>query len=116
MNANTRRARTATRAPAPALSDLRRLHAFVIVAEELHFRRAAARLLITQSPLSRIIKGLEHDIGVALFIRNRRKVELTPAGEALLDGVRDVLAGAESAVGRARLEAPRDDASRTTTP
>jgi DNA-binding transcriptional LysR family regulator len=114
MNANTS-VRADERAAAPALSDLRRLHAFVIVAEERHFRRAAERLLITQSPLSRIIKALEHEIGAALFVRNRRRVDLTPAGEALLDGVRDVLARAQSAVVGAQLAASRDDASSETT-
>jgi DNA-binding transcriptional LysR family regulator len=97
-------------ADAPALSDLRRLHAFVVVAEELHFRRAAERLLMTQSPLSRIIKALEREAGVALFVRNRRRVELTRAGQALLDGARDVLVCAETAVVRARLAAGLDDA------
>jgi DNA-binding transcriptional LysR family regulator len=126
MNANAYRFRAATRAPArsttrpsaraddhaaPALPDLRRLYAFVVVAEELHFRRAAERLLITQSPLSRIIKGLEHDLGVALFDRNRRRVKLTPAGEALLNGVRDVLVRAEGAVARARRAAPPQEAT-----
>ncbi len=101
---NARVTDTASDSPAsPALADLRRLHAFVVVGEELHFRRAAERLSIAQSPLSRLIKALERDIGVMLFVRNRRGAKLTPAGEALLHDIRDVLARAERAVNRARL-------------
>lgn len=85
------------------LPELRRLQAFVVVAEELHFRRAAERLVMAQSPLSRMIKGLEHDVGAVLFTRTRRTVKLTPAGEALLAGVRDLLERAERAVERARI-------------
>jgi DNA-binding transcriptional LysR family regulator len=85
-----------------ALPDLRRLHAFVVVAEELHFRRASERLAMSQSPLSRMIKGLEHDIGALLFARTRRAVKLTPAGEALLDAARDLLDRAEQTVARVR--------------
>ncbi len=71
--------------------DLRQLDAFVAVAEELHFGRAAARIHIAQSPLSRIIQKLESELGTLLFVRNNRNVRLTPAGEALLDGARDLL-------------------------
>jgi DNA-binding transcriptional LysR family regulator len=85
------------------LPELRRLHAFVVVAEELHFRRAAERLVMAQSPLSRMIKGLEHDVGAVLFTRTRRTVKLTSAGEALLAEVRDLLDRAERAVERARI-------------
>lgn len=91
---------------APAIPDLRRLHAFVVVAEELHFRRAATRLVMAQSPLSRVIKKLEHDVGVQLFVRNRHSVRLTPAGAALLDDARELLRQANSAVERARSHAP----------
>lgn len=87
----------------PALPDLRRLHAFVIVAEELHFRRAAARLMMAQSPLSRVIQRLEHDVGATLFIRSRRSVRLTRAGEALLADARELLRSTQHAVERARL-------------
>ena len=75
--------------------DLRQLHAFVAVAEELHFGRAAARIHIAQSPLSRIIRSVEIAAGVALFIRNKRRVELTPAGGVLLEGARELLLLAE---------------------
>jgi DNA-binding transcriptional LysR family regulator len=87
----------------PAIPDLRRLHAFAVVAEELHFRRAAARLMMAQSPLSRIIQKLEHDIGAQLFVRNRHSVRLTPAGTVLLDDVRDLLRRASAAVERVRM-------------
>ena len=87
----------------PALPELRRLHAFVVVAEELHFRRAAERLVMAQSPLSRMIKGLEQDLGVLLFARTRRTVRLTVAGRAMLDDARGLLKSAERAVGRVRL-------------
>lgn len=89
------------------IPDLRRLYAFIVVAEELHFRRAAVRLAMAQSPLSRLIKGLERDLDVTLFRRTRRTVRLTPAGEALLAEVRGLIERAEHAVARARdLESP----------
>ncbi len=98
----TRAVRQIRPAITAVLPDLRRLYAFIAVAEELHFRQAAKRLVITQSPLSRMIKGLEHDVGAALFIRTRRSVKLTAAGEALFEDTRDVIRRAERAVRRAR--------------
>lgn len=86
----------------PAIPDLGRLHAFLVLADELHYARAAGRLEMSQSPLSRLIKNLEDDLGFQLFVRNRRNVCLTEAGSAFLIVVRDLLATAEYAIARER--------------
>jgi len=76
---------------APEAIELRHLRAFVAVAEELNFGRAAERLYITQPALSRQIRTLEQLLGCTLLRRTTHRVELMLAGEALLDRVRPVL-------------------------
>jgi DNA-binding transcriptional LysR family regulator len=71
--------------------ELRDFEAFVAVAEELHFGRAAERLHISQPPLSNRIRQLERDLRLQLFDRNTRTVSLTDAGERLLGPARRVL-------------------------
>lgn len=60
--------------------EIRHLRCFLAVAEELHFARAAERLHMEQSPLSRTIRELEEDLGVQLFVRTSRSTRLTLAG------------------------------------
>ncbi len=78
--------------------ELRHLRAFVAVAEELNFGRAADRLHISQPALSRQIRSLEQLVGTELLRRSTHKVELTIAGEALLDRARKVLGDIDEAV------------------
>jgi DNA-binding transcriptional LysR family regulator len=77
--------------------ELRLLRSFVVVAEELHFSRAAARLHLAQSALSQQVRSLEHELGTLLLDRSTRRVELTPAGARLLEHARRILAAARVA-------------------
>src|SRR3546814_1362129 len=77
--------------------ELRHLRYFLAVAEELRFARAAEKLHIEQSPLSRAIKELEEELGVVLFARTTRSTRLTHAGALFLEHVRRVFAALEQA-------------------
>jgi DNA-binding transcriptional LysR family regulator len=77
--------------------ELSQLRCFVAVAEELHFGRAAARLNMTQPPLSRQVQLLEHALDILLLERTSRSVRLTPAGRAFLPEARRILQLAEGA-------------------
>ncbi|WP_245304773.1 LysR family transcriptional regulator [Rhizobium multihospitium] len=81
--------------------DIRSLACFVAVAEDLHFRRAAERLNLTQPALSQRIRVLEEEVGTTLFERDRRGVALTAAGAAFLDPARAAVANANLAKTRA---------------
>jgi monoterpene epsilon-lactone hydrolase len=87
---------------APDAIELRHLRGFVTVADELNFGRAAARLYISQPALSRQIRVLERLIGCDLFRRSTHRVELTLAGEALLERVRQLLLDLDDAVAATR--------------
>lgn len=78
---------------------------FAAVAEELHFGRAAQRLHMTQPPLTQAIAGLERTLGLQLFDRTKRSVQLTPAGAALLPQVLDLLDRAQALPAQARAAA-----------
>lgn len=81
-------------------TDLKLLRYFLAVAEELHFGRAAARLNMSQPPLSVHIKELEHQLGTLLFVRHSRSVALTHAGKILMEESRRLLASANQALAR----------------
>lgn len=77
--------------------ELRHLRCFIAVAEELHFARAAERLHMEQSPLSRAIKELEYQLGVQLFERTTRRTRLTWAGKVMLDEAHRIFIAIEQA-------------------
>ncbi|MRD47321.1 LysR family transcriptional regulator [Caenimonas koreensis] len=78
------------------LIELRLWRQFIAVAEELHFGRAAARMHMTQPPMTQAIANLEQQLGVRLFDRTKRSVQLTAAGHVLLPEARELLARAQS--------------------
>lgn len=86
------------RSPRSADVTLRQLRYFVVLGEELNYRRAAERLFITQPALSTAIKQLEHQFGVVLFTRNTREVALTDLGAAWLPQVVQALGGVDAVV------------------
>src|SRR3546814_12593812 len=78
--------------------DIRRLRYFLVLSEELHFRRAAERLGITQAPLSLAIQMLERELGAQLFHRTQRRVSLTEIGAAFRDHASTIVGQLEHAV------------------
>ncbi|WP_027165318.1 LysR family transcriptional regulator [Mesorhizobium sp. WSM3224] len=91
--------------------DIRTLACFVAVAEDLHFRRAAERMNLTQPSLSQRIRALEIEVGAQLFERDRRGVALTPAGVAFLGPARKAVEHANAATTQA-LRAVRGEVGR----
>lgn len=75
--------------------EVHKARAFLAVADELHFGRAAARLHMSQPPLSRLIRSLESELGVELFTRSPRRVELTAVGAALVEPARELVMQSE---------------------
>ena len=75
--------------------NIKHLKAFIALATELHFTRAAERVCLTQPALSSLIQQLEQDFGIQLVRRHTRQVELTPAGEEFRDTAEKLVADFE---------------------
>src|ERR1041384_1663203 len=84
------------------LPEIREMKYFMAVADRLHFGRAAESLHISQPPLSRAIRALEERLGVVLFARSRRRVELTAEGTRFLEEARRLIAQLERSVAALR--------------
>jgi LysR family transcriptional regulator, benzoate and cis,cis-muconate-responsive activator of ben and cat genes len=82
--------------------ELWQLKYFLAVADELNYGRAAARLNVAQPSVTRAVQGLESELGATLFLRDKRRVELTPAGRVFADETRGLLAGLEASARQAR--------------
>ncbi|EOW5855327.1 LysR family transcriptional regulator, partial [Escherichia coli O8,155:H11] len=89
-------------------TDLKLLRYFLAVAEELHFGRAAARLNMSQPPLSIHIKELENQLGTQLFIRHSRSVVLTHAGKILMEESRRLLVNAKEGANKQVISSQAD--------
>lgn len=89
------------------------LESFVAVAEEGTVLKAAARLHLSQPPLSRRIQALESELGVALFERSARGMQLSPSGEALLEPARAILAAVQAAAELVRVDSEEATATRS---
>lgn len=89
--------------------ELRQYHYFLVLAQELHFGRAAEKCFVTQSALSQQISRLEELLDVKLFVRDPRQVALTPAGEVLKEGVAKIFADIDSLTRRTRAQAGLED-------
>lgn len=85
--------------------DIRKMRYFIMVAEELNFSRAAERLRMAQPPLSQEIRRLEEELGVQLFHRTKRMVELTDAGKVFLEGSQQTLFQLERTIKETQLAA-----------
>lgn len=83
--------------------EVHKARAFLAVADELHFGRAAERLHMAQPPLSRLIRSIERELGADLFVRSPRRVELTPVGRALIEPARELVMQSERISDLARL-------------
>ncbi|HEX8027550.1 MAG TPA: LysR family transcriptional regulator [Vicinamibacterales bacterium] len=88
--------------------ELRHLRAFLVLAEELNFTRAAARLHVVQQALSSQIRQLEDELGTPLFVRTTRSVQLTAAGQALVASAPAALSTFDRALEDAKASAPDD--------